>query len=433
MKKTILVVALVCIGLYALPQKIDKQDLNFDYLRMPLEPLSKSITNYSSKVIITYEADILNNNKIAQQEYDQAKAEFPQKVAKAEDQYKQDMAKYEKEKKEAEDKYNKEMEEWKNKSSGEKFVEKKILNEDNKPRLNLPSYPYKNLPPEPVLKQTRHQKLFDKDMLSSTYLKLAGFKNSPENAVKITATLYGFENMEPELKTKTTTEYNSNTKSSQPINTYWYEMQYKHPIGIKVELPDGQAIVDETLQQIGQYSIAKSNSNKGSYPSFNQDNFVTNLQGKVVEDNMKMINDFLNNKYGFPKEKRTSFIFRIEPKKFVYDDFQQAYESAVAGYGLLASDFNNAVPKLNTAIDLWEKAVAEYNPNEKKVRMDEDVVRAAHFNLAEAYIWIHDFEKADAHLSKIIGLNPSRKEEKAVEAYREIMKDLKARWEANNK
>jgi hypothetical protein len=433
MKKIIFLSAFVGLGFCAISQKIDKQDLNFDFVRQPLEPLNKSYVNYNSKVIMTYEADALEQDKQAQKEFEQAKADYPKQVQKAEDQYKLDMIEYEKKKKEAEDKYNKEMEAWNKKSTGDKFVEKKILNEDNKPYLDLPREPYKEIPPQPKPKEVHHQRVFDKNVLTSTYLKLDGFKNLPDNAVKITATLYGFENTTPELKSSVITEYDYGSKSSYQVTTYWYELQYKHPIGLKVELPDGQTIMDETLEKVGKYTTVKSNSSKGNYPTFNEEAFTANLQSKIVEENMKIINDYLNNKYGFSRIKRTSVIYRVEPKKFTYDDFQQAYESAVAGYGLLATDFKNANLKINAAIELWEKALTEFNPNEKKVRIDEDVARAAHFDLAEAYLWTYNFEKADADLSKIIGLNPSKKEEKAVEALRELMKDIKARWEANNK
>jgi hypothetical protein len=37
------------------------------------------------------------------------------------------------------------------------------------------------------------------------------------------------------------------------------------------------------------------------------------------------------------------------------------------------------------------------------------------------------------HLSKIIGLDPSKKEKKAIEELRLVLQDQKARWEANNK
>jgi hypothetical protein len=413
-----LLIFFVSLSLYSISQKIDKQDLLFDYIKMPAEPLNKSIKNFSSNVILAYEADIIAKEKAAQDEFDKAKAEYPKKVAEAQDEYNKRVEKYKADKAE-----------WDKKSTGDKIVEKTVLKENNKPVE--PGTFYK--PSEPYLREIQHQKVFDKNMLASTYLKLDGFNNSPDNSVKITATLFGFENLEPELKTKEESEYNSQTKATSKIITYWYEIQYKHPISLKITLPSGETIMDETLLQFSEYSKASTGTAKGSYPSYNKEAFLTQLQNKVIEDNMKVINGLINSKYGYQKAKRNSTIIRIEPKKFTYDDFQQAYESAVAGYGILTTDFKSATEKLNKSIELWEKALTEFNPNENKVRIDEDVAKAAHFNLAEGYIWTNNFSKADEHLSKIIGLEPSKKEERAVEELRNLLRDQKTRWEANNK
>ena len=418
MKIFTLFVFLFCLSLYSISQKIDKQDLLFDYIKIPVEPLNKSIKNYSSNVMLAYEADIIAKEKAAQDEFEKAKADYPQKVAEAQAEYNKIVEKYKADKAE-----------WDKKSTGDKIVEKTVLKEHNKPVE--PGTFYK--PSEPRLREIQHQKVFDKNMLASTYLKLDGFNNSPDNSVKITATLFGFENLEPELKTKEESEYNNQSKTTVKIITYWYEIQYKHPISLKITLPNGESIMDETFQQFSEYSKASTGSAKGAYPSYNKEAFLTQLQNKVIEDNMKVINGLINSKYGYQKAKRTSTITRIEPKKFTYDYFQQAYESAVAGYGILITDFKGASEKLNKAIDLWEKALTEFNPNEKKARIDGDVAIASHFNLAEAYIWINNFAKADEHLSKIIGLEPSNKEKKAVEELRNLLKDQKTRWEANNK
>ncbi|MEI7597444.1 MAG: hypothetical protein WCK02_16975 [Bacteroidota bacterium] len=417
MKKLTTLLILIGLSFSVLAQKLDKQDLNFDYTKLPNQPFNKGIKNYTSNVVMVYEADIIAKKKANQDEYDKAKAEYPKKVTDAENEYKKAM-----------DKYKTDKEAWDKKSFGDKIVEKKLLNENNKPVE--PQY-YK--PSEPYFREIQALKVFDKNMLSTTYLKLDGFNNSTENAVKITATLYGFESLEPELKQEEGSEYNTQTKSTVKYINYWYQIQYKHPIGIKVELPTGEVLMDETPQEFSQYSKYKTNVSKGSQPSLNKEAILAQLQNSIVEQNMKIVSELINSKYGYQSAKRNSIIYRIEPKKFTYDDFQEAFENAVAGYGLLASDQKSGTDKLNISIGLWEKALTEFNPAEKKIRVDEDVARAARFNLAEAYIWTNNFEKADAQLTKIIGLNPSKKEEKAMQELREILKDQKARWIANNK
>ncbi len=411
MKKTIMLFFALCISFAAYTQKVDNQSLKFNYIRLPESPIDKTIKNSNGVVILAYEDAVNQAKKKAQDDYEKALAEYPKKVSEAEADYAARMEKYKIDKAE-----------WDKKSVGSKFVEKNILEENNKPVQ--PSY-YK--PSAPVLENVKTLKLFDKNLLASTYLKLEGFGIATNNAVKITATLYGFENLEPQLKQKEESYYDSKTSSTQKKITYWYEIQYKHPIGIKVELPSGEVLMDEIPQQFAEYKVttAAQNYNKGA--------FLEQLESKAVEDNMKKVNEILNSKYGYAKINRESVIYRIEPKTFTYDDFQEAYENAVSGYGLLVSDYAFAAKKLDAACEFWEKALTEYVAGAKKVRVTEDVAKAARFNLAEAYIFTNNFHKADVHLSKIISLDPSNKEKKTINELRELMKDLRTRWEANNK
>jgi tetratricopeptide (TPR) repeat protein len=410
-KISFLLISFICITFLGYAQKIDKQALKFDYIQLPNTPLDKAIKNCNSTVILAYEDAVNAEKQEAQNEFEQAKAEYPQKVAEAEDAHAQRMEQYKAAKAE-----------WDKKSGAAKFFEKQILEENNKPVE--PTY---HKPAPPVLRNVATQKVFNKDLLATSYLKLGGFASSDDNAVKITVTLYGFENIEPELKQREDAVYNTQTRSTQRTTVYWYEVRYKHPIGIKVESPTGEVLMDEIPQQFSEYQMVKA-SNQG----FNKRTFLESLENKIVEANMKEVSKILNDRYGYVKTNRESTIYRIEPKKFDYDDFQQAYENAVAAYGVLISNNAAATQKLDAACELWEKALTEYVAGDKKARINEDIAIVTRFNLAEAYLFTNNFDKAEAHLSKIISLNPSGKEKKLVGELRDLIKNAKERWEANN-
>jgi len=411
MKKTSMLLLVLCISFSAYTQKVVKQNLKFNYIKLPNTPLDKAIKNSNGHIVLVYEDAIGQTKQNAQDEYEKAKAEYPQKVAEAEEEHAAKMEKYKEAKAE-----------WDKKSGATKFFEKNVLEENNKP-----VEPVYRKPSEPVLKTVKTLKLFDKKLLANTYLKLEGFGTATDNAVKVTATLYGFESLEPELKQKEESYYDTKSQSTQKKTTYWYEVQYKHPIGIKVELPSGEVVMDEIPQQFAEYKVATT-----SNQNFNKQAFLEQLENKVVEANMKEVNETLNSKYGYVKINRESVIYRIESKSFTYNDFQEAYENAVTGYDLLVSNYTSAAQKLGAACELWEKALTEYVVGAKKVRIDQEVAMAARFNLAEAYLFTNNFDKADAHLSKIIGMDPSNKEKKLVAELRDLMKDLRTRWEANN-
>jgi hypothetical protein len=410
------------IGLFILPafqaiaQKVDKNDIEFSYVQLPLYPLDASIKAYNPEIVMAYEADILAAQQQAQEGYERELADYPQRVDAARAAYDEAVARYEEE-----------MKAWEEKSAALRIVEKKILDENTKPVKPGNFYP----PSKPVLRELRHQKLFNTDMLANSYLKLEGFEKGTESALMITTTLYGFEATEPELKQEEKSVYNSKTKQTVKVIKYWYEITYRHPINLKVETPSGEVLVDETFAAFSEYALYKSPVKEGAYPAFNRDATMSKLETEVVEYNMKVINEFLNNNYGYPLMTRTTTIYNIEPKKFNYDDYQQAYVSVITGLKLLASDEAASSEKIAESVAAWEKAMEESNPADKKSRVNESVSIATLFNLAEACIMTSDFSKADDYLNQIYGLNPSKKEGKAIDAYKEFLQDMKLRWEAN--
>lgn len=401
-------------------QKIKDQKISFDYIQLPSKPLDKSLTTYTSEALLAYEEQINAEKTRVQEEYDRKLAEHPAEVKAAEARFNEEMVRYE----DAMAAYNA-------KSTGSKVLENALLKESNKP-VN----PGKFYPPSAPRKEVLNlQKVFSKEMLSSTYLKLDGFtKENNDNALKITASLFGFEHLEAELKFKESSSYNSKTETSTKYKTYWYEVQYKHPISIKIETPSGELIIDETFEKFNEFSIAKSKSNKNYAPRFNEANFVKSLQSGIVQKNMKFIKSYINTNYGFQKVKRNTIIYRVEQKrkkKYSYDDYQKAFEAAYAGYNSLKTGSDAAQEKIKEAIAIWETALTESNMDDKKSRVNPDITIATMFNLAEAFLFSNQYDKVEENLNKMIGLDPSRKEKRLISSYRTILKIQKERWNAN--
>ena len=213
--------------------------------------------------------------------------------------------------------------------------------------------------------------------------------------------------------------------------SYWYETPHKHPIKLTVQGATGEVLLDETFERFNQYTIAKTNTVQGSYPVMDPRTYDEGLQNKIVESNMKEINEYINDNYGYSKLKRKTAVNRVESKQLNYDDYQKAFEAASAGYNLLASNAAGAKAKINEAITIWEAAMKESNLGDKKARVNTEVTMATLFNLAEAYVWVDDYANAEARLNKIVGLSPSKKERKLLDDNLEFVKDQKVRHEAN--
>ncbi len=388
-------------------QKTDKQKITFDYTRMPSSPLAGDIQNYSSEVVLGYEEAI-------NREYEAVLFGYPQELKIAEDNYSAKVQRYEEE-----------LKKWDEKSTASKLVNKNVLKED-KPREPAPFV----APLEPRIEDMgTYQKIFSKKMLTKSYLKLDGFTNTPDNAVKITATLFGFEDTGFEQKYNRITRTDKKTKKETTTTSYWYLIDYKHPINIKIEMPDGEVVVDEVFEIFNEYTGHKTKSQKTSH--INKPAVLEKLQNEIVTENMKIINEYLNENFGYSKVSREAIIYRIESKKLNYDDYQEAYESAISGYNLLFSDYGSGMEKLNRSIEIWEKAITESEPSNKKARINSKVTTVTRFNLAEAYIWVNNYTKAEEQLNKIVALKPSKKEKKRIDEYRLFIKEQKIKWEVN--
>lgn len=61
---------------------------------------------------------------------------------------------------------------------------------------------------------------------------------------------------------------------------------------------------------------------------------------------------------------------------------------------LITPDYETRKETMKKAIAIWEKALEQANFEDKKARIDSKVGRHLYYNLAQAYLWMNDFDKA---------------------------------------
>jgi len=392
-------------------QDVDDKKVNFEYIQLPSNPLKLSLKNYQSSVVFEYEPEVKAQ-----------KAAYAQKVKAAEDKYAADLAATEAKQKEADALYEKDLAAYNAKSTGGKFANKLLLDEGKPVRKILPQ-PYKSIPEE-----GSYQKLFDGSVLASTYLKLDGFNKSAQNAIIVTGLLKGFQYFEPEMKTSTSQV----TRNGQTFNetNYYYEVKYKHPMGLKIEVPGEGVVFNEYFDKLNEYKTYTSAKSKDSY--FDLKSTISVLEEKAVAENMKYVQSVLTEKYGYPKVKKEIEVSIVEGKKFQYPEYSQAYEAIITGLNQLSADPDKSVASQNlkSAITLWENALKESEPTNKKARINGNVTMATLFNIALVSIYSDDFVKGEIYINKILTSDPSKREARRAEELRNIMKDFKVRYDA---
>ena len=410
MKKIFTAALLLSAGL-SFGQNMQKEKMTVSYLQPPMVHLEEGM-GYTSQVILDYEEEINAELAKAEEEYQQAMAEYPEKEAAAKAAYDQRYAEYEKA-----------LEEWNSKGTMGKIIEKQVL-ENSKPTPPGSYYP----PSKPYKREVTHQKLFNADQLASTYCRIDGLDQDP-NGVQVEVHLFGFENDDPVVKKKEYTQVDSKTKAKKTIvKTHW-EFNYRHSMSLRAVHPNGTIIFDEVPSSIADYKLYASADETRSHPSTNATTLVDNLQPQIVETNMGIINWMLNDKLGTTEQKRDVEIIYVKNKKGEYDDLENAMFDAKEGYNMLTSRPDEAKAKLASAIEAWEAALEEGDMDDKKARVNKKVIPDVYKNLLLACTLTEQFTKAEDHYNATLRLDFSRGDENDLKEFKLLVDDLKARHE----
>ena len=409
MKKTYLLVAATLMASTAFAQRMKKERLNVKYIQPPTIHLEDGM-GFHSDVILDYKAEIDAELAAAEEEYQQALAEYPEKEAAAKAAHDELVANYERD-----------LEEWNSKGSLGKIIEKKVL-ENSKPQPPRPYYP----PAKPIKRQVTHQKLFNESQLASTYCRVEGL-DEDANGVAIEVHLFGFENDDPVAEKKEFKEYDSKTKQETTVIKSQWVFNYRHSMTLRVVHPNGSIIMDEVPNSISDFKKFESGLEKRSYPSSNANTYIERLQSSSVENNLKTIQWLINDKLGTTEQARDIEVVYVNNKKGDYSDLENAMFDAKEGYGMLMSRPEEAKEKIRNAIQAWETALDEGDMDDKKARINQKVIPDLYNNVILAAILVEDFDKADDHYSATLRLDFANRDENNLKELKLLNDDLRAR------
>lgn len=400
----------------AFAQNVKNEPLEYNYIKLPLTPLPTTIKNYQSTIFAPFEV-----------ENDKKKAAYEAELAVAEAAYQKEMQDYPAKLKAAEDTYALEMAEWEKKSLAEKVVEKQLLNENNKPVKRLPSTPYKRSVPQPQLKTS-----YDYPALCATYIILGGYNNSFDNSVKIDVTLNGFDYTHPKQvsEVKQMTSVKNGVSSSYNETYYHIEFSYRHTMSVRVTLPDGKELFFVTPQELNTYKIYKSGETKTSQV-INEEVLVRTYEEKILQENLKLINDLVNDKIGFKRELRKTEFSYVKIKDDTYADLMLGYNVATSALKSLLDDPESAKTKLESVVKTYSIALEESELENKKARIDKEVTTMIYFNLLEVYFALANVAEAEKifGIFNTMSLSSSTSKQKGI--YETLFTDLKKRIAAN--
>jgi len=124
--------------------------------------------------------------------------------------------------------------------------------------------------------------------------------------------------------------------------------------------------------------------------------FEGNSNKNNLKSSIKSANKFIDAALFFTYVPQEFGVFYVKSKDHDYSDLEKASAIAAEGYGGIKNNAESkeAQSKLKQAISMWEKALAESTPDDKKSRINKKVTLHISENLGRAYMYLMDFDNA---------------------------------------
>lgn len=398
MKRLLTLTLVLSITVHASSQNVDDQNIAFNYVQLPSKPI-KNTSEYT--IVVDHSAyrqsnqDSLDAYEIRQSVYESLLKDWMEQKKKIDKTHLLEMAKWE-----------------------------KATNAGT--AMTMPvQQPY---PPMPMKDDFRSPVLttdISEDVVNNT-INIDGLeKTTGAGGATITISFMGFQD----------TKITQKIKGSGASTKYEYKASYRMPIMVTLKAPGQGMLITQTINSDVKTIKLKTYASKYEYEYWKIDNldaYWKTLQTNALNDALKSINTLLNNECGFPIKNRSTEIFTVKKHKgHNYSDLIDAYVVTKQGYNQLSGDNSRqeANKNIQKGIKIWEEALTE-STDYSKARINEKVTALLYVNLAEAYLWMNDFLKAETYMekAKVAGVLKYKNEANRLQS---VASDLKARYRAN--
>jgi hypothetical protein len=151
------------------------------------------------------------------------------------------------------------------------------------------------------------------------------------------------------------------------------------------------------------YTIPTGEKRQASYMKAEQ---------KAKDETIEMINKMLKDDFGYLSLKDERVFFDIKDKKFQYPEMHLALEKVKTALTYINIDSKKQEVEnlFKDALKIWEDAIKTVDKQSKDAKINKDNAAALYLNIAEANIWLHDFEKSKIAIAehKLLGEDYSK-------------------------
>ena len=206
--------------------------------------------------------------------------------------------------------------------------------------------------------------------------------------------------------TSTKGTYVQNTQT--PGKTYKVISKYKMPVHVVVNV-NGNKIYEKMLNdKINNFQLFTGKT-EYDYQLWKIKNREENkdiweqTQANIWKQALNSIESMLNEEIGYPEKSEMTEVYVVKKyQDYTYNKLIDALTLAQTAYSSLAMERDKSTAKTNLekAIALWEEELQESDLNEKKARINKKITGLINANLADAYFWSENFEKANYYINQ---------------------------------
>ncbi len=194
-------------------------------------------------------------------------------------------------------------------------------------------------------------------------------------------------------------------KDAQAIETFYYKIKYTSPNAfVRIQNASGEVVyIKKTSEKYTDYDYfgkkecyfleAILESAYKKMKDKNDSMLIANEESAML----KKAQDFVNESLSFYYQSQNIEVSYIKDnKEFQYPELQKAANKAIEGFNTLKNNYSNQAgkDKLMEAVQVWEKAVETKNINDRKSRINRRSAGRLYHNIALAYAYCQDFDKA---------------------------------------
>ncbi|SHG80732.1 hypothetical protein [Chryseobacterium sp. OV279] len=349
-------------------QSINSETVDFRVLKAPQTSISENSRTYNITVNSPYNLTKEDVIKQAKKEHQEAVANFSTTISESQSDYQQSLKDYNEEIIKAKEKFAIESAEFKKMS----LLERLTLQEKGlKPQLQLPSKPVYSKPSPPVYREPNLNDYFivDNNVLASQ-IAIDGYKKGNPNVdVYVTMEKVNFQDNAGQTYANQPTKIVIKENGTEKINT----------------------------------TISQDFTFVSSQPSDNINKPAE--EKKYLGNNIKAINTFLNDNYGYKtlnKQVKLEFV----KNKGEFDDLEKAHIYVTTNLRKLQANSdqtnnNIAFANMKKGTDIWEQTLKKVNYKDKKAPYNAKIGKYINFNLIRLNVALENKKDAEKYLNEM--------------------------------